>query len=318
MMQAVAATKSLPPGVVNIFTESGNEGAPFMVGSPHVDIINYTGSTKVGRSIAVQAAGTLKTVTLELGGKTPLVGCHSPSARSSHFCASTHTTVRRAMSPSARSSKEMLRCEIVAVLRGSGGRSCLCNSTAGRGITFAFYHPSHGSPAGQSETGIYGDRIYGDRIRIALFQRARNVRGLRSGRASRMRRDSFLQALYARRSAFEACCQLRQSAMRSGEAGGHAFGISGNDGEVSARRLIRLGATLFPISQRSDRNMIARGKFFLGQFQRAAQSPDARYSLSVFKLFRRHRTRVGVGQRGGGDLFVAHGAQTFPVRLFDE
>jgi acyl-CoA reductase-like NAD-dependent aldehyde dehydrogenase len=72
MMQAVAATKSLPPGVVNIFTESGNEGAPFMVGSPHVDIINYTGSTKVGRSIAVQAAGTLKTVTLELGGKTPL------------------------------------------------------------------------------------------------------------------------------------------------------------------------------------------------------------------------------------------------------
>ena len=73
VMQAVAATRSLPPGVVNIFTESGNEGAPFLVGSPLVDVINYTGSTKVGRSIAAQAAESLKAVTLELGGKTPLV-----------------------------------------------------------------------------------------------------------------------------------------------------------------------------------------------------------------------------------------------------
>jgi acyl-CoA reductase-like NAD-dependent aldehyde dehydrogenase len=73
VMQAVAATKSLPPGVVNIFTESSNEGAPFLVGSTDVDVINYTGSTKVGRSIAAQAAQTLKTVCLELGGKTPLV-----------------------------------------------------------------------------------------------------------------------------------------------------------------------------------------------------------------------------------------------------
>jgi betaine-aldehyde dehydrogenase len=73
MMQAVAATKSLPAGVVNIFTEHGNEGAPFLVSSPHVDVVNYTGSTKVGRNIAVKAAQTLKRVTLELGGKTPLV-----------------------------------------------------------------------------------------------------------------------------------------------------------------------------------------------------------------------------------------------------
>ena len=73
IMRAVAATKSLPAGVVNIFTESGNEGAPFLVDSPHVDVINYTGSTKVGRSIGVQAAHTLKRVCLELGGKTPLV-----------------------------------------------------------------------------------------------------------------------------------------------------------------------------------------------------------------------------------------------------
>jgi acyl-CoA reductase-like NAD-dependent aldehyde dehydrogenase len=72
-MQAVAATKSFSKGVVNIFTESGNGGAPLLVGSPDVDVINYTGSTKVGRQVAENGAKTLKRMGLELGGKTPLV-----------------------------------------------------------------------------------------------------------------------------------------------------------------------------------------------------------------------------------------------------
>jgi betaine-aldehyde dehydrogenase len=71
--EAVAATKSLPNGVVNIFTEIGNEGAPLMVESPDVDAINYTGSTKVGRQVAEKGAQTLKRIGLELGGKSPLV-----------------------------------------------------------------------------------------------------------------------------------------------------------------------------------------------------------------------------------------------------
>ena len=73
IMEAVAATKSLPKGVVNIFTEAGNEGAPLMVDSPDIDVINYTGSTKVGRQVAEKGAQTLKRIGLELGGKTPLV-----------------------------------------------------------------------------------------------------------------------------------------------------------------------------------------------------------------------------------------------------
>jgi len=73
IMQAAAATKSLPNGVVNIFTEAGNEGAPLLVESSDVDVINYTGSTKVGRQVAEKGAQTLKRVCLELGGKTPLV-----------------------------------------------------------------------------------------------------------------------------------------------------------------------------------------------------------------------------------------------------
>src|SRR6201988_3270897 len=73
VMEAVAATQSLPTGVVNIFTESGNEGAPWRVESPDVDAINCTGSTKVGRQVAEKGAQTLKRICLELGGKTPLV-----------------------------------------------------------------------------------------------------------------------------------------------------------------------------------------------------------------------------------------------------
>jgi betaine-aldehyde dehydrogenase len=73
IMQAAAATKSLPNGVVNIFTEAGNEGAPLLVESSDVDVINYTGSTKVGRQVAEKGAQTLKRVCLELGGKTPLL-----------------------------------------------------------------------------------------------------------------------------------------------------------------------------------------------------------------------------------------------------
>lgn len=71
--EAVGATKALPKGVVNMFTESGNEGAPSLVASVDVDVINYTGSTKIGRLIGAQASETLKRTSLELGGKTPLI-----------------------------------------------------------------------------------------------------------------------------------------------------------------------------------------------------------------------------------------------------
>ncbi|AZS88790.1 aldehyde dehydrogenase family protein [Streptomyces griseoviridis] len=71
--EAVAATESLPPGVVNVLTEAGNEVAPLLVESPDVDVLSYTGSTHVGRLIAAAAAPTLKRLNLELGGKAPLI-----------------------------------------------------------------------------------------------------------------------------------------------------------------------------------------------------------------------------------------------------
>src|SRR5271154_1018580 len=71
--QILSEVESLPRGVINIFTESGNTGAPYLVASLDVQVISYTGSSPVGRIIAAQGAPTLKRVNLELGGKTPMV-----------------------------------------------------------------------------------------------------------------------------------------------------------------------------------------------------------------------------------------------------
>src|SRR3984957_17672416 len=71
--QIIAEVKSLPPGVVNIFTESGYTGAPYLVASPDVQVISYTGSIAVGRIVAASGAPTLKRMNLELGGKTPMI-----------------------------------------------------------------------------------------------------------------------------------------------------------------------------------------------------------------------------------------------------
>ncbi|WP_036511165.1 aldehyde dehydrogenase family protein [Nocardia aobensis] len=64
---------SVPAGVVNAFTESGNDGAPLLVADEKTDVISYTGSTAVGATIMAAAAPQLKRLSLELGGKTPMI-----------------------------------------------------------------------------------------------------------------------------------------------------------------------------------------------------------------------------------------------------
>jgi phenylacetaldehyde dehydrogenase len=62
----------LPAGVVNIVTGFGDAGAA-LASHDHVDKVAFTGSTEVGRLIVKAAAGNLKKVSLELGGKSPNV-----------------------------------------------------------------------------------------------------------------------------------------------------------------------------------------------------------------------------------------------------
>jgi aldehyde dehydrogenase (NAD+) len=60
----------VPAGVVNIVTGAGSTGAA-LAGHPGVDKVAFTGSTAVGKAIAVTAAERLARVSLELGGKSP-------------------------------------------------------------------------------------------------------------------------------------------------------------------------------------------------------------------------------------------------------
>ena len=61
----------LPPGVVNVVTGYGETAGAALAAHPGVDKIAFTGSTETGRLIVHAAAGNLKRVSLELGGKSP-------------------------------------------------------------------------------------------------------------------------------------------------------------------------------------------------------------------------------------------------------
>ena len=62
-----------PPGVVNILTGYGENVGAALVTHPGVDKIAFTGSTLVGKAINKAATDTLKRVSLELGGKSPVI-----------------------------------------------------------------------------------------------------------------------------------------------------------------------------------------------------------------------------------------------------
>ncbi len=68
---ALCQEAGLPPGVFNVVTGPGGRVGMALVRHPGVDKIAFTGSTEVGKQIMREAAGTLKRVSLELGGKSP-------------------------------------------------------------------------------------------------------------------------------------------------------------------------------------------------------------------------------------------------------
>jgi len=66
----LAEEAGIPPGVVNVLPGPGRVVGQRLVEHPRVAKIAFTGSTEVGRGIMRAAAGTIKRVTLELGGKS--------------------------------------------------------------------------------------------------------------------------------------------------------------------------------------------------------------------------------------------------------
>ncbi len=73
LLVELMAEAGFPPGVVNLVTGSGGEVGDAIVESPDVSVISFTGSSATGKGIAERAAGRLKRVSLELGGKNGIV-----------------------------------------------------------------------------------------------------------------------------------------------------------------------------------------------------------------------------------------------------
>jgi acyl-CoA reductase-like NAD-dependent aldehyde dehydrogenase len=69
-LERIALEAGLPEGVLNVVAGPGSVCGQRLVEHPDVAKIAFTGSTEVGRGIAAGAAGTIKRVTLELGGKS--------------------------------------------------------------------------------------------------------------------------------------------------------------------------------------------------------------------------------------------------------
>ncbi len=72
-LSRLAIEAGLPPGVLNIVHGAGPTAGAALVAHPDVKAISFTGSTRTGAAIAATAAPQFKKLSLELGGKNPLV-----------------------------------------------------------------------------------------------------------------------------------------------------------------------------------------------------------------------------------------------------
>ncbi|ODV89859.1 hypothetical protein CANCADRAFT_1594 [Tortispora caseinolytica NRRL Y-17796] len=73
VLMTFAAEAGVPAGVLNVVNGLGSIAGAALVSHPDVAKVAFTGSTATGKRIMQTAAGTLKKVTLECGGKSPLI-----------------------------------------------------------------------------------------------------------------------------------------------------------------------------------------------------------------------------------------------------
>ena len=69
----LAARAGVPAGVFSVLTGSATEIGGEMTSNPIVRKVTFTGSTEIGKKLAVQSASTLKKISLELGGNAPFI-----------------------------------------------------------------------------------------------------------------------------------------------------------------------------------------------------------------------------------------------------
>ncbi|GAA4761154.1 5-carboxymethyl-2-hydroxymuconate semialdehyde dehydrogenase [Streptomyces sanyensis] len=73
LLADIAAEAGLPPGVLNVVQGYGSEIGGTLTGHPDVRRVSFTGSVPTARRIAASAAANLTPLSLELGGKSPLL-----------------------------------------------------------------------------------------------------------------------------------------------------------------------------------------------------------------------------------------------------
>ncbi|MBS1818444.1 MAG: NAD-dependent succinate-semialdehyde dehydrogenase [Acidobacteria bacterium] len=72
-LAALAERAGLPRGVLNIVTGNPRVIGPELTSNPLVRKLSFTGSTEIGKLLMAQCAGTVKKVSLELGGNAPFI-----------------------------------------------------------------------------------------------------------------------------------------------------------------------------------------------------------------------------------------------------
>lgn len=72
-LASLVTEAGFPPGVVNIINGLGSESGEALASHPRIDKVSFTGSTATGKHIMRLAAANMAPVTLETGGKSPLL-----------------------------------------------------------------------------------------------------------------------------------------------------------------------------------------------------------------------------------------------------
>lgn len=72
-LERLFADAGLPPGCLNIVWGNPGEISEYLLNSPDIQKISFTGSTRVGKQLASKAGATMKRMTFELGGHAPVL-----------------------------------------------------------------------------------------------------------------------------------------------------------------------------------------------------------------------------------------------------
>jgi betaine-aldehyde dehydrogenase len=104
----------LPPGVLNVITGYGAEAGAAIAAHPKIPRVAFTGSVQAGRAVMIAGAEHIKHVSLELGGKNPLVICPDADLPRAAVAAVKGMNLPRTMGQSCQSNSRIFVHESIA------------------------------------------------------------------------------------------------------------------------------------------------------------------------------------------------------------